>query len=198
MTKSMPSQSQAPIWRATLRGAATAAALSLAAGALAWAAPGTARAQNFIATPGDVDRNPAPAAPRAPTANDPDFKLEQFPDKLPRATNECVFFRTLYDWRPLNNRNLIIWAPNRRSPYHLELDRPCFGLKFAHSIGFTSRDSRLCGFGGDSVLVQSGGGMPERCPIGAITPLTEEGLQALLDQAPGRSLKEKRAATDRD
>lgn len=163
--------------RATLAGAA---ALWLAA------ASAPSFAQNFIADPAGADRAKSP--------NDPGYILEQYPDKLPDTTNQCVFFRTLYDWRPLNNRSLIVWAPSRKHPYLLELDRPCLGLKFAHSIGFTSRDSRLCGFGGDSVLVRSGGGSPERCPIGAITPLTEEGLQSLLAQAPGRGLSDKKAA----
>jgi len=119
-------------------------------------------------------------------SNDPNYQLEENSGRLPETTNQCVFFRTLYDWRPLNNTNLIVWAPSRKHPYHIQLDRPCFGLKFAHSIGFTSRDSRLCGFGGDSVLVESGGGRPDRCPIGSITKLTEESLKSLLAQAPGR------------
>jgi hypothetical protein len=140
--------------------------------------------------PGPADANPPRLGP-----NDPGYVLEQYPDRLPETTNQCVFFRTLYDWRPLNNTSLIVWAPSRNHPYHIQLDRPCFGLKFAHSIGFTSRDSRLCGFGGDAVLVESGGGRPDRCPIGAITKLTEESLKALLAQAPGRSLQDKGAGT---
>lgn len=139
------------------------------------------------------------AAPPAPKdANDPGYVLERNPDSLPDTTNQCIFFRTLYDWKPLNNTNLIVWAPSRKHPYHLQLDRPCFGLRFAHSIGFTSRDSRLCGFGGDSVLVESGGGMPDRCPIGSITKLTEDSLKALLDQAPGRGSRGKKADDDKD
>jgi hypothetical protein len=132
------------------------------------------------------------------TANDPDYVLEQYPDKLPNTTIKCIQFRTLYDWRALNANNLIVWAPTRKHPYHLQLDRPCRGLRFAHQIGFTSNDSQLCGFGGDSVLVQDGGGAPDRCPIGSITPLTEDGLKRLLDQAPGRSLKDKREAEGKD
>jgi hypothetical protein len=143
-------------------------------------------------TAGGVAAQPLGFAPSPPSAamprdaNDPGYKLEEYPDRLPRTTNQCVFFRTLYDWRPLNNTNLIVWAPSRNHPYHIQLDKPCFGLKFAHSIGFTSRDSRLCGFGGDAVLVQSGGGSPDRCPIGSITKLTEESLKSLLAQVPGR------------
>ncbi len=128
------------------------------------------------------------------TANEEGYILEQYPNELPKLTKQCIFFRTLYDWKPLNRRNLIVWAPSRKHPYHLQLDRPCHNLRFAHSIGFTSTDGRLCGFGGDSVLVTSGGGIPDRCPIGSITKLDEGGLERLLAQGRGRTLREKREA----
>jgi hypothetical protein len=156
---------------------------------------GSAGAQNMPM--GLAPGAPSPPLPRdaAPPrdANDPGYVLEEYPDKLPKTSNQCVFFRTLYDWRPLNNTSLIVWAPSRSHPYHIQLDKPCFGLRFAHSIGFTSRDSRLCGFGGDAVLVESGGGRPDRCPIGSITELTEDSLKSLLAQAPGRSSQDKKA-----
>lgn len=128
------------------------------------------------------------------TANDEGYVLEQYPDSLPQTTNQCIFFRTLYDWKPLNRHNLIVWAPSRKHPYHLQLDRPCQNLRFAHTIGFTSTNGRLCGFGGDSILVTSGGGRPDRCPIGSITKLDEAGLERLLAQGRGRTLREKREA----
>ena len=128
------------------------------------------------------------------TANDEGYILEQYPDRLPQTTGQCIFFRTLYDWKPLNRYNLMVWAPSRRHPYHLQLERPCHNLRFAHTIGFTSNDGRLCGFAGDSVLVTSGGGIPDRCPIGSITKLSEEGLARLLAQGRGRTLREKREA----
>jgi len=43
------------------------------------------------------------------------------------------------------------------------------------------------------VLVKSGGGRPDRCPIGSITELTEESLKSLLAQAPGRISQGKKA-----
>ncbi len=128
------------------------------------------------------------------TANDEGYVLEQYPDSLPQTTNQCIFFRTLHDWKPLNRHNLIVWAPSRNHPYHLQLDRPCQNLRFAHTIGFTSTNGRLCGFGGDSILVTSGGGLPDRCPIGSITKLDEAGLERLLAQGRGRTLREKREA----
>lgn len=100
--------------------------------------------------------------------------------------NACVFFRTLYDWKPINNSNLIVWAPNRRSPYHLQLTRPCHGLRTAQTLGFSSRDGQLCPYGGDSILLDNGSGRPDRCTIDSITRLDEGALQALLDQANRR------------
>jgi len=162
--------------------AVTPFALAVVLGLLA--APSTAIAQD---DPVQSETKERPA-----DANSPGYVLEANPSRLPDTTNQCIFFRTLYDWKPLNNTNLIVWAPTRNHPYHLQLDRPCFGLKFAYSIGFTSRDSRLCGFGGDSVLVESGGGRADRCPIGSITKLTEDSLKSLLAQAPGRRSSDKR------
>ena len=127
------------------------------------------------------------------TADQEGYILDQFPDRLPQTTNQCIRFRSLHDFRPLNRYNLVVWAPSRRHPYHIQLDQPCHGLRFAHTIGFKSNnDGRLCGFGGDAVLVDQGGGMPQRCTIGSITKLNEEQLQALLAQGRGRSLQQKR------
>lgn len=164
--------------RIVVQGIAKLAVMTLAL--MAFSAPG-AMAQ-------DVD----PKTPK--TANDEGFVLEQYPDRLPQTTRECIFFRTLHDWKPLNRYNLIVWAPSRKHPYHLQLDRPCRNLRFAHTIGFTSNDGRLCGYAGDSILVTSGGGLPDRCPIGSITKLDEGGLARLLAQGRGRTLREKREA----
>jgi len=124
------------------------------------------------------------SAPKSP--NDPGYVLEERPGRYSKGGNQCIFFRRLYDWRPLNDTNLIVWAPSRKFPYHIQLAQRCRGLRFTLSLGFYSRDSNLCPFGGDAVLVDSGAGRPERCSIGAITKLSEEALESLLEQAPGR------------
>lgn len=124
------------------------------------------------------------AAPKS--SNDPGYVLEERPGRYAKGSNQCIFFRRLYDWAPLNETNLIVWAPSRKFPYHIQLDQRCHGLRFAVNLGFYSRDSNLCPFGGDAILVGSGPGQPERCAIGAITKLTDEAAESLLDQAPGR------------
>ncbi|MCC7410940.1 MAG: hypothetical protein IT495_04830 [Gammaproteobacteria bacterium] len=113
-------------------------------------------------------------------------------DRLPAISQECIFERSLHDWRALDRYNLIVWAPSRRHPYHVELDFPCDQLPWVDTIGFTNRpgDGRICGFGGDSIVV--GRSFTERCPIGAIHRITPEQAQALI--ATFRQAREQRAA----
>jgi len=102
----------------------------------------------------------------------------------PSAT--CIFFARLYDWTPINDTNLILWATRTQS-YHLQLTPPCQGLRFSTGIGFFSRSGssrRLCTM--DSVILDNGPGIPERCLIQGMVELDEPSLKALLAQAPGR------------
>ena len=98
----------------------------------------------------------------------------------------CIFFARLYDWTPINDTNLILWA-SRTQSYHLQLAPPCNGLRFATGVGFTSKNGerRLCTM--DSVVVDNGPGIPERCLIRRMVELDATALQALLAQAPGRA-----------
>ena len=99
---------------------------------------------------------------------------------------QCIFFARLYDWTPINNTNLILWA-SRTQSYHLQLTPPCQGLRFATGVGFFSRSGssrRLCTL--DSVIVDNGPGIPERCQIQEMIELDDASLKALLAQAPGR------------
>lgn len=75
-----------------------------------------------------------------------------------RSSPDCVFFSTVYDWQPLDEVNLIIWAPGRDDMYHVRLTMPLMGLKFAHTIAFvdTDRDRRLCTFGRDALVYRDG------------------------------------------
>jgi hypothetical protein len=89
--------------------------------------------------------------------------------RLPPLTQQCVWFRSVSDWHALDEYNLLIWAPSRKHPYLVELDSPCREARWAESLAFSSRDSRLCGYGGDRILVGR-----DRCSIGAIHKLTPE------------------------
>ncbi|MET0657435.1 MAG: DUF6491 family protein, partial [Steroidobacteraceae bacterium] len=68
--------------------------------------------------------------------------------------NACTWFRTIDDWRRLDDRNLIVWA-SRHEVYRVELTMPLMDLNTADAIGFIDRnhDGRLCGFGMDEIVV---------------------------------------------
>lgn len=120
------------------------------------------------------------------TANDPGYVLLRRPEKMPSGKSECVFMRTIDGFTPLNAYNLIIYAPSRNHPYHVELNFPCHNLRWAEAIALSSRsDGNLCDYGGDAILVRGDGGHIERCTVGRITRLTDEGLARLKDQKPG-------------
>jgi len=104
-----------------------------------------------------------------------------------RNSLECIFFRSIYDWRAIDRSNLIVWAPSRRSPYHVRLATPCDGLRFTDTIAFSSNlDGRLCAFGGDAIVVDH-----QRCPIGSITKLSQDELNDLLARTRGQKKKDK-------
>jgi hypothetical protein len=93
----------------------------------------------------------------------------------PRPTyDDCFFARTLHDWRPLDDRNLILFADGRR-PYHVELIRPALGLSFDVMIGIYDRDGRICPYGGDAIVIDDV--VPERIAIRSMRRLTDEQLE---------------------
>jgi hypothetical protein len=93
-----------------------------------------------------------------------------------RTADDCLFAVTLRDWRPLDERNLILFADGRRG-YHVELFRPALGLTFDVMIGVYDRDGRICPYGGDAIVID--GPMPERIEIRSIKRLSDEELDEL-------------------
>lgn len=89
------------------------------------------------------------------------------------------------DFRVLDDRNLVLYAPTRRQPWHLELAQRCLGLRFADTIRLTGRTGRLGGYAGDAILIDGPGGQPDRCLVSRATALDEAGLAALLERFSG-------------
>ena len=106
------------------------------------------------------------------------------------ADNDCMFFRSIQNWKVLDDRNLIVWSPSRRQPYVVTLSFPLHGLRFRDAIAFEdgNRDGRLCGFGMDGIIVR--GSFSQRSLIRGIKKLdgTEvgplEGLYELFSRKP--------------
>jgi uncharacterized protein DUF6491 len=93
-----------------------------------------------------------------------------------RNDNECVFARTIYDFKPLDRNKVVIWAPTRSKAYLLELSMPMPELKFANRVAFVDRnhDGMLCGYGMDRLIVA------DSSP-GLRTPATIMGMKRLDD-----------------
>src|SRR5689334_9337299 len=90
--------------------------------------------------------------------------------------NECVFSRTIYDFKPLDRDKMIIWAPSRATAYLLELSMPMPELKFANRLAFVDRNhaGMLCGYGMDRIVVAD-------ASPGFRTPATVMSMQRLDD-----------------
>ena len=90
--------------------------------------------------------------------------------------NECVFARTIHDFKVLDRNKMIIWAPTRSKAYLVELSMPMPELKFANTIAFVDRnhDGMLCGYGLDRIVVA------DSSP-GFRTPATVMGMKRLND-----------------
>jgi Family of unknown function (DUF6491) len=97
--------------------------------------------------------------------------------------NDCVFSGTINDWRPLDDRHLVIWAPNRKDAYLVSLSFPLTNLKSRESMAIIDNngDGRLCGYGMDQIVI-GGGPYPEKSTVMGMTKLDEAGLAALGEQ----------------
>ncbi len=106
--------------------------------------------------------------------------------------NDCFYANMVSDWKPLDNENLIIFAPGRRAHY-VQLSRPSFNLRSTIGISFSDRDGRICPYGGDAIVI-GGGVTRERINIRSIKRISDAELLYLYDQfdikrptdAPGR------------
>jgi Family of unknown function (DUF6491) len=87
--------------------------------------------------------------------------------------NDCMFARTLRDWRPLDDENLLLFGPGHTA-YLVQLVRPIVGLSFNIMIGVYDRDGSICPYGGDAIVIR--GPMPERVSIRSMQRLDDAGL----------------------
>jgi hypothetical protein len=96
-----------------------------------------------------------------------------------RYYNDCFFAASLSDWRPLDDRHLIMFAPRRR-PYLVELARPVPGLSYEYMIGVYDRDGQICPYGGDSIIVD--GLFREQVRIVSMRRLSEDEVDDVLTE----------------
>jgi len=107
-------------------------------------------------------------------ANSP---LDTRPERYSPLTLECIFMRTIDDWKYLDPYHVIIYAPSRTTAYLVELSNYCQPLQRAEHIGIAShQDGQLCARDRDALLVGD-----QRCPITTILPY-KTGAEAAMPQ----------------
>ena len=109
--------------------------------------------------------------------------------------NSCLFAGTINDWRGLDSRNLVIWAPNGHVAYHVTLGFALTDLKSTETLGVIDNngDGRLCGYGMDQLVITSGP-YPEKSTITGMTKLDDAALAELGDKYKVNLLPKKKAA----
>jgi hypothetical protein len=100
------------------------------------------------------------------------------------GTDACVFMSLVSDWVVVDASTLIVYAPLRKDAYLLKLFEPVPELNFKQRVGFedSDHDGRLCGDGGDYLVVRDDS-VPLRVPIVAFRKLTPEQARQLLPPA---------------
>ena len=106
------------------------------------------------------------AEQEATTAGDVDYR-----------GSDCILISTIRDYRSLDDRNLLIYGPANRA-YFVTLFRPSFELRSSFQMGFSSRDDRLCPYGGDAIVV--GSLNREAVGVQSISRVSEEQAEQLL------------------
>ncbi len=112
-----------------------------------------------------------------------------------KDANSCIFAGTINDWRGLDSRNLVIWAPNGHMAYHVTLGFALTDLKSTETLNVVdgNGDGRLCGYGMDQLVITSGP-YPEKSTIIGMTKLDDAALAELGDKYKVNLLPKKKAA----
>ena len=86
----------------------------------------------------------------------------------------CIDVETLSDWQPVDDQQLLLWAPGDRRSHLLTLASPIVGLLFAEELDVVDGDldGLICAHGGDEILVEDRPG--GSASIAAIEYLSEK------------------------
>ncbi|MFL6549940.1 MAG: DUF6491 family protein [Povalibacter sp.] len=102
-------------------------------------------------------------------------------DPIPGASKDaCVFISNIQNWRVLDSRNVVIYAPNAKRAYLMQLGSPISDLKFTFRVAFldNDRDGQLCGRSPDRV-VATDSIVRQPTLISGMTRLDDAGFEAL-------------------
>jgi hypothetical protein len=106
------------------------------------------------------------------------------------GTAGCFFRRQAQDFQVLDDRNLIVYAPGKSNAYHVQISPPAPELRFTNALAFESRNTQICGYAGDDLLLADGPAS-RQYSITGVWRLDEAALQGLkarfnLDTTPAQ------------
>ena len=77
------------------------------------------------------------------------------------GTPDCFYARDVQDFRVLGRSSVLVFAPDRRRAYRIEIAPPSFDLQNANGIAFAAAGGRICGYAGERLLLDGVGGRSE-------------------------------------
>ncbi|MSR09744.1 MAG: hypothetical protein EXR82_09545 [Gammaproteobacteria bacterium] len=107
----------------------------------------------------------------------------------PSATgpSACFFPREVQSFRVLDRSNLIVYAPDDRSAYHVRIASPSTSLRFVERVAFDPPNARICGYAGERLVIGRGTGT-QRVPVIDVSRLAPGSLAALQAGSEGEAL----------
>jgi hypothetical protein len=94
---------------------------------------------------------------------------------------DCFLVIQAQDFRVLDRSNLIVYAPDERHAYHVQIAPPSLDLRDAESLAFRASSGRICGFAGERLIIGGNPGRPagQEISVIAVSRLSGEGLELL-------------------
>lgn len=100
--------------------------------------------------------------------------------------HDCVRISRVRHFERLDDRNLLLFAPDRNNAYHVRLVMSCPDVTYGGLLSIEGGQGSLCGFAGENLRSGWRTGMPgdvrgERaCPVRSVRRLDSSALQELL------------------
>jgi len=93
----------------------------------------------------------------------------------------CFPVSLAMDFRVLDRSNLIVYAPDERNAYHVQVGPPSQELRYAESLTFRAPTGRICGLAGERVIIGGLPGSPSgpELSVWAVSLLSTESLELL-------------------
>ncbi len=108
-------------------------------------------------------------------------------DESPEYTagSACFYASQASDWTVLDRSTLIVYAPSKSHAFRVDVGPGASDLRWADSLAFVSRSSRICGRAGDRIVTPTGTANRSYTVIGVtrLDPASVEDLLAAYGKA---------------